>query len=255
MSAVVRRIRTVPSWQVTLGIALAALGFLIAAQLASEPPRVRYTTQERPPLVETVQTLQSQQDALKSQILDLRARIQALEQEGQGSQALVQQLNVELDQARIAAGLVALKGPGIVFQLEDSPRRVPTGGNPSDYVVSADDVRILVAQLWLSGAEAVAVNGERVIQSTAIIDIGGSILVNSAYLAAPYQVTAIGPKNIYSKLSASPEFVAFVRSRSETFGIKLSFAEPPSVDIPAFAGTINLRYARIGPGPSPSPSP
>ena len=49
----VRRLRAIPTWQVTLGVALLALGFLIAAQLASEGPRVRYTTQERTPLVET----------------------------------------------------------------------------------------------------------------------------------------------------------------------------------------------------------
>ena len=47
------RIRALPTWQLTLGVALLALGFLIAAQLAAEGPRVRYTTQERTPLVQT----------------------------------------------------------------------------------------------------------------------------------------------------------------------------------------------------------
>ena len=45
------RLRAIPSWQVTLGVALLGLGFLVAAQLAGEGPRVRYTTQERSPLV------------------------------------------------------------------------------------------------------------------------------------------------------------------------------------------------------------
>ena len=49
------RLRAIPSWQVTLGVALLGLGFLVAAQLAAEGPRVRYTTQERSPLVETAQ--------------------------------------------------------------------------------------------------------------------------------------------------------------------------------------------------------
>ena len=75
----------VPSWQVTLGVALLALGFLIAAQLASEGPRVRYTTQERTPLVETANELQAQQDDLKAQILDLRAQIQDVEDRRAGS--------------------------------------------------------------------------------------------------------------------------------------------------------------------------
>ena len=84
------RLRAIPSWQITLGVALLGLGFLVAAQLAAEGPRVRYTTQERSPLVETATDLQADQEALKASILDLRSRIQAAEQAGEGSAALVQ---------------------------------------------------------------------------------------------------------------------------------------------------------------------
>src|SRR6185369_8849941 len=101
-----RRLRSIHSWQITLGVALLALGFLVAAQLASEGPRVRYTTQERTPLVETAEQLQTQQDALKARILDLRAQIQATETQGEGAASLVKQLNGQLEQARIAAGLI-----------------------------------------------------------------------------------------------------------------------------------------------------
>ncbi len=87
-------------------------------------------------------------------------------------------------------------------------------------------------------------NGERITPTTAVIDIGPSVLVNSAYLAGPYQVTAIGPADLYPLLSASPGFVDFVRARAETYGLRISFAEPESVDMPAFAGTVTLRYAR-----------
>ena len=77
MSALSARVRAIPGWQLALFGALIALGFLVAAQVRGEAPRVRYTTQERQPLVETVVALQAQQDALKEQILDLRARIAA----------------------------------------------------------------------------------------------------------------------------------------------------------------------------------
>ena len=79
------RVRSIPTWQITLGVALLGLGFLIAAQLAAEAPRVRYTTQERSPLIETATGLQAQQEELKTKILDLRAQIGDLEHEGQGS--------------------------------------------------------------------------------------------------------------------------------------------------------------------------
>ncbi len=249
-----RWLRSRPSWQITLGAALLALGFLIAAQLASESPRVRYTTQERTPLLETAGELQTQQDDLKARILQLRDQIQGVEGQGAGSADLVRQLNAELEQARIAAGLIPLTGRGIVLQLEDSQEPVPADGSQADYLVGSRDIRTVVEELWLAGAEAIAINGERVTPTTAIIDIGNSLLVNSAYLAPPYQVTALGAADLYQRLSASPGFIDFVRARAEGYGIRLSFAEPESVDMPAFVGTVTLRYSRPLASPSAAPA-
>ena len=115
-------------------------------------------------------------------------------------------------------------------------------------------MRIVVEELWGAGAEAIAVNGERITPTSAIIDVGASLLVNSAYLTPPYQITALGPPDLYDRLSASAGFVDFVRSRSEGYGIGVSLAEPASVDMPAFVGTVTLRYSRPLASPSPSGS-
>lgn len=247
------RLRSIPSWQITLGAALLVLGFLIAAQLGSENPRVRYTTQERTPLVETATELQTQQDQLKARILELRAAIGSVEGQGAGSADLIRQLNADLEEARIAAGLIPLTGTGIVLRLEDSQEPVPIDASQADYLVGSHDIRTVVEELWLAGAEAIAVNGERVVPTTSIIDIGASLLVNSAYLAPPYQVTALGPADLYDRLSSATGFVDFVRARGEGYGIRLSFAEPETVDMPAFAGTVTLRYSRPLVSPSPAP--
>lgn len=237
-------LRRIPSWQITLGAALLVLGFLTAAQLGSEGPRVRYTTQERTPLLETATELQAQQDDLKTRILQLREQIQAVEGRGAGSADLVRQLNADLEKARIAAGLIPLTGTGMVLQLDDSQAPVPPGASQADYLVGSRDIRSVVEELWLAGAEAIAINSERLTTTTAIIDIGPSLLVNSAYLAPPYQVTALGPADLYERLSRSPGFIDFVRTRAEAYGIRLSFAEPEVLDMPAFAGTVTLRYSR-----------
>jgi uncharacterized protein YlxW (UPF0749 family) len=251
MSALAARVRAIPSWQVTLGLALLGLGFLIAAQLASEGPRIRYTSQQRTPLVETALGLQAQQEGLKDQILKLRAEIQDLEASGQGGAAVTRELNDELERARIAAGLVALAGPGLVIQLSDSTAPVPPDGNARDYLVSGQDVLSVVEELWMAGAEGIAVNGERVTVATAIVDIGGSVLVNSAYIAPPYQVTAIGPSDMLDRITRSTGFVDFIRARAETFGIGVGYLAD-EVDLPAYAGSVNLRHGRAVPGPGPA---
>jgi len=258
VSGVGARIRAIPSWQITLGAALLALGFLIAAQLQSEPPRVRYTTQERQPLVQTALGLQAQQEGLKATILAARDRIGVLEQSSRGNEVEVSRLNTELDAARMSAGLIALHGPGLVIRLEDSEEHVPPGGAASDYLVSARDIRTVVEELWLAGAEAVAVNTERMTVSSAIVDIGGSILVNSAYLAPPYDIAAIGPKDLYDRLGHSQGFIDLVRARAQAFGIRIRFAELDDVVVPAYAGTLVFRFGgpvqTAAPAPTPPPS-
>jgi uncharacterized protein YlxW (UPF0749 family) len=243
MNTLMARVRAIPSWQITLSVALLVLGFLIAAQLAAEGPRVRYTTQERSPLVETALGLQTEQDVLKARLLDLRTRIGGLESQGPGAAASLRQLYAELEEARTGAGLIGLQGTGVVFRVEDSSRP----GAPADGLVSARDLRTLVQELWLAGAEAIAINGERVTVSTAVLDIGGSVLVNSAYLAPPYTVAAIGPSDLYSRLQASVSFREFVAERSQRHGLGLSVAELAEVDIPAFAGTVGVRFGHPEP--------
>ena len=251
MTALGERLRAIPSWQVTLGVALLALGFLIAAQLAAEGPRVRYTTQERSPLVETVLDLQRQQEGLKGRVLELRAQIQTTSEATSGSAALVKALNDGLASARLAAGLVPLTGTGLVYQLEDTAEGRSPDGADEAWRVTARDVRTIVEELWLAGAEAMSVNGERLTASSAIVDIGGSVLVNQAYLAPPYQISAIGPPDLYATLSASRGYLDFLTARLGPAGIRASYGEFEAVEIPAFAGSIGLDHGRVEPTATP----
>ena len=246
MTALVARFRELPSAQVTLSIALLVVGFLVAAQATAEKPRTQYSTQERAPLIETALALQAKQETLKRQILDLRRRIGDLEAQDPGAAESLRQLYADLEDARLAAGLVAITGPGLAFRLDDG-----TPGAGVDALVSARDVRILVEELWLAGAEGVAVNGERLSATSAVIDIGGSILVNSAYITPSYQISAVGPQDLYQRLQGSASFADFVQGRVNRSGISLSVAELATVDLPAYAGTVNLRYA--APAPSGNP--
>src|SRR5690242_16826713 len=143
--SIVARVRALPSVQVTLAIALLVLGFLIAAQIAGEGPRIRYSTEERSPLIETALGLQSQQEALKAQIVSTRTRIGDLEAQDPGAADSLRKLYADLEAARLSAGLVAISGKGVAFRLEDGTQ---AGG--VDSLVSARDVRTLIQELWLA---------------------------------------------------------------------------------------------------------
>lgn len=252
MTRAAARLGRVSTWSVTLGVALFALGFLIAAQVRTEVPRIRYTSLERVPLVETASGLKAQQAELQARILDLRDRIRASEAATQGSGAAARDLAAQLDTARLAGGLIWLTGPGLVIQLEDPDMPMPSSGGPSDRRVNAGDLRTLAEQLALADAEAIAVNTERIVPLSGFLDIGESILVNSAYLVPPYQVVAIGPPDLYDRLTRSSGFQEWIRARVQPYGLRVRYAEIPDASVPAYAGTVRLRYARPLTSPAPS---
>jgi uncharacterized protein YlxW (UPF0749 family) len=249
------RWRRPASWQVALAVALLALGFLVAVQLQSQSPRARYTSQERPPLVATALELSTRQDDLEASILALRGQIQDLENGAATNDAEVAALNAQLQDARRAAGLVDVAGPGVALQFDDAPGPLPPGATASEYRVQAEDLRDLVAALWLSGADAVAINGERIVIATAITDIGGTVLVNSAYLAPPYVVTAIGDAKLYDDLIASDALHLLIDSRIQPFGLRLGAGQLAEVHIPAYAGGLRLVDARPEGSSSPGATP
>jgi uncharacterized protein YlxW (UPF0749 family) len=246
--------RQVPSWQVTLGVALLALGFLIAVQLSTQGARVRYASSERPPLLDTANELRLAQDQLKARIVALRAQIGEAERGATGNSELVQQLDAKLTEARLSVGLIELQGSGLVIKLDDSARPVPPGEAAADYLASASDVRDLLDEMWLAGAEAVSINGERVVATTALTDIGSSVLVNSSYLQPPYVLSAIGPADLHDRLTALPGFLDFVTARVDGYGLQLSFLIAPDVVVSAYSGTINLVQARPA-TPQPTATP
>jgi uncharacterized protein YlxW (UPF0749 family) len=59
-------------------------------------------------------------------------------------------------------------------------------------------------------------------------------------------VSAIGPPDLYERLQESVAFVQFVQGRIEPAGVQLSVAELDEVDLPAFAGTVGLQFAKPG---------
>jgi uncharacterized protein YlxW (UPF0749 family) len=131
MSSLAGRIRGVPGWQWTFAVALLALGFLIAVQLGAEGPRVRYSSSERPPLLETARELDAAQASLQARILELRAQVAAAEANSAGNDLAVSAgSTTRWQSARLAAGLVEVEGPGITVRIDDSGLPLPPAPRP-----------------------------------------------------------------------------------------------------------------------------
>lgn len=175
-----------------LAALLLLFGFLLAAGFVQE----RLREEELPTRAAELRTLIEQRrealEQLTGDIQRLSDRLSGLQGSLGGGAGELDEVLARLERLRTAAGIEALTGPGVVVELVDSPRAPTSAAEEADLRIQDTDLRLVVNALWQAGAEAVAVNGQRVVTTTAIRRAGGVLLVNYRPVASPYRVVALG---------------------------------------------------------------
>lgn len=245
-----RRRLTRPQWAISVGLGLAVIGFVGAAQWNSSLARTEFITSAQRVLISEAEEAQRQQETLRAEIEVADERVQEFQERDAGSQAALQALNDELAAARLASGLEEVRGPGLVMEIADSIRPVPEGESGTPYLVLADDLRDIVTALWASGAEAITiaggasegVNAERVAATTSIDGAGNAILVNEARLTPPYRIEAIGPEGLLDRFLSNPTYLSRLARRIEAYGLQFAHEARDEVTLPAFIGNTRMRW-------------
>ncbi len=232
-----------PQWAVSIALALIVIGFVGYAQWHGSPDRTQFATSVQQVLGRQVTGLEKEQADLRSQIALADAEVLKFQEASTTSSSALAQLNRQLAEARLAVGLTDLSGPGVVIEIADSNRPVPDGENPANYIVLVDDLRDIVTALWASGAEGIAVNGERLVATSSIYGVGASILVNTAFLSPRFRIEAIGPDGLRDRFMANQAFLGRVAQRIDVFGLEFATAPSDSLRLPAFVGNTRFRWA------------
>ena len=238
-----RRLLLRPQWAVSIAGALAVIGFVGYAQWNGSPERVQFTTSVQQVLAGQVVELEQEQEVLRNQIAVAEAQVLDFQTASTTSSSALAEVNRRLEEARLGVGLTKLKGPGVVVAIADSKRVVPDGENPANYIVLVDDLRDIVAALWASGAEAIAINGERLVATSSIYGVGASVLVNTAFLSPPFQIEAIGSEGLLDRFQANAAFQGRVAQRIEVFGLEFAAQAADALELAAFVGNTRFRWA------------
>ncbi|HEY8772617.1 MAG TPA: DUF881 domain-containing protein [Candidatus Limnocylindria bacterium] len=238
-----RRLALRPQWAVSIAGALAVIGFVGYAQWNGSPERVQFATSVQQVLADQVTKLEDEQQGLRAQIATAEAKVLDFQTASTTSSTALAEVNKRLEDARLAVGLTALRGPGVLIEIADSKRIVPEGENPANYIVLVDDLRDIVAALWASGAEAIAINDERLVATSSIYGVGASILVNTAFLSPPFQIKAIGAEGLLDRFNANPAFRGRVAQRIDVFGLEYASQAADALEVPAFVGNTRFRWA------------
>jgi uncharacterized protein YlxW (UPF0749 family) len=230
-----------PRQTVTLLMVTGALvvGFFVAAAVSAGRTVAQQQDVRRDELVALIQERQARTDQLTTDLADLRAEIDAA---GAQAAAALPALRLRLASLEGVTGLTAVRGPGLRVTLADAEEACPTG-RPDDCQVQDTDLQLAVNALFAAGAEAVAVNGERLIATSAVRSAGRSVLVNYRVLVSPYVVEAIGDPDRLDEQFRGTEVAHDFTVWSDVYGLGFAVEQVRRLELPAYSGGLRLRAA------------
>jgi uncharacterized protein YlxW (UPF0749 family) len=151
-----------------------------------------------------------------------------------------------------AAGLLSVSGPGLTVTLNDAPRDVPVPAQvgPDDLVVHQQDVQAVVNALWAGGAEAMMLQDQRVISTSAVRCVGNTLILQGRVYSPPYTISAIGNvKKMQSAMDASV-YISYYLQYVASLRLGWSVKKSHRLTLPAFSGSFALSHARIAGQPA-----
>jgi uncharacterized protein YlxW (UPF0749 family) len=232
----------VPTRTTAAAAAVLALAGALFATAAVETHRGNAAAQrDRRQLVQqaklqttAVDGLQQRLAAMRTQVNDARTR--ALSVNDRGGVLLNQIKGLEP-----VDGVVAVAGTGVRVVLDDSPASHAAGSDGSGVILDSD-LQLAVNGLFVAGAQAVSINGQRLTTQTAIREAGGAILVDYRPLSPPYTIDAIGPTTLGATFTAGQTAQLFV-TEHQLYGLGFTLQDHQRLTLPSAANVV-VHYAQ-----------
>src|ERR1700744_381531 len=146
------------------------------------------------------------------------------------------------------AGISPVHGPGLVVTLDDAQRdangRFPRDASPDDLVVHQQDIQAVLNALWSAGAEAIQMQDQRIIATTAPRCVGNTLLLNGRTYSPPYTITAIGDAAAMQGALAAAPLVNLYKQYVVRFGLGYTEQVVPDARIAGYAEPIRMHSAQ-----------
>ena len=154
----------------------------------------------------------------------------------------------DTDSVAPSAGLTEVDGPAVVVTLDDAKQgsaQLPDGVTPDDLVVHQQDVQAVVNALWRGGAEAMMIQDQRVIATSAVRCVGNTLILQGRVYSPPFVIKAMGKIDaLKAALDADPK-VEIYRQYVDAIGLGYDVKVITKTRFPAFTGAIGLSQAVV----------
>lgn len=236
--------------EIAIGAVCVLLGILLAVQLRS----VQVNSAEdatNAGRLETLQNLyndaQDKNEELQSQLAQTAAELQSYRDAAASGSSESEALRAEVDKLELQAGLVDVEGPGVMVSLRDSTAANVTG-DEADYLIHDNDLLSVINELRDAGAEAISLNGERLLATSEVRCAGSVVVVNGHRYTSPFVFNAIGdPATLYNALTMRGGVVDVLGQ----WRIEVKVTPGEKLLVPGFSGVQEFRYAVPAAGMAP----
>ncbi len=199
-------------------------GVMLAWQYKSinnNSERTALENQRMERLTEQLVQLQKMNNDLEKRLAELKEENDELLSAATNGRDFRERLNKELMDTKIFAGLVPVKGPGLVITIDDGPI----------FNVQDSDLLLIINELRAADAQAISVNEERVVPMTEFRSTTDFyVMVNGNRLTVPFVIKAIGDPE---KMEHSLKMIGGVIDQLETYEFKISVQKSNDIIIPA----------------------
>ncbi|MGH3371581.1 MAG: DUF881 domain-containing protein [Nocardioidaceae bacterium] len=158
-----------------------------------------------------------------------------------------------VEELRMPAGLEPVEGPGLTVVLDDASDDsiLESELDPNLLVVHQQDIQAVANAMWSGGAEAMTIQGQRVVSTTGIKCVGNTVILHGIPYSPPYRLTAVGdPVELLSTINDSP-YIDIYLDYVEAHDLGWEVTPHDRVRLPAYEGPLDLDFARpVGEGES-----
>ncbi len=223
----------------SLTVVSLVLGFMVALQYKQAEPAsvlglgVGTSTAEEKHLFAELSTLKTANNEAETELANVTSQVSKFERKSVGTSSGLKNMETVLQDERILAGVTPVYGPGISVTLMDG---AATGSDVEQVLTHDWNVRNVINELFTAGAEAISINGYRVVATSGVFCRGPVVTVNDHRLGAPFVIEAIGdPQTLNSALEIQGGILDLLRGN----GLRVS--NPTMVtklEMPAYTGAV-----------------
>ncbi|TWT04716.1 DUF881 domain-containing protein [Planomicrobium sp. CPCC 101079] len=173
---------------------------------------------------------QERNKSLREELEEKQAAIQEFEQSFSEGESRNTDYAEEAEELRRVLGLLPVEGSGLTVTLQDGEYNSDSV-NPNDYIVHESHVFQVINELYISGAEAISINGQRIHANSHIVCTGPVIAVDGVQHPAPFTIAAIGKPDV---LASSIKLSGGVMDQLVNDNVVVTLDEGQVISMPAF---------------------